>query len=85
MIEEFDGSFLIERDCVYIVCMRALSNLAEKALDESEAEKKQCSLHSIIARRVKGQSIYDGLLMMSRLHRFGCFFVPPIFESYKVV
>ena len=31
----------------------------------------------------KGLSIYDGLLMMSRLHRFGCFFVPPIFESYK--
>ena len=33
--------------------------------------------------QTKGLSIYDGLLMMSRLHRFGCFFVPPIFESYK--
>ena len=31
----------------------------------------------------KALSIYDGLLMMSRLHRFGCLFVPPIFESYK--
>ena len=28
----------------------------------------------------KGLSIYGSLLMTSRLHRFGCFFVAPIFE-----
>ena len=33
----------------------------------------------------KGLSIYDGLLMMSGLHQFGCFFIPPTFESDKVV
>ena len=32
----------------------------------------------------KGLS-FDDVTMMSRLHQFGCFFVPLIFESYKVV
>ena len=34
------------------------------------------------ANYTKGLSIYDGLLMMSGLHRLWCFFVPPIFESW---
>ena len=40
-------------------------------------------MEEIILGFVKGLSIYDRLLMSWRLHRLGCFFVPPKFESYK--
>ena len=47
----------------------------------------QTSIHNFALNvyAIKGLSIYDSLLMISGLHQFGCFFIPPIFESYKVV
>ena len=65
------------------VCRRIF--LEEKNIEDSAVR----GINSTLRYRpnvwtcTKGLSIYDGLLMMSRLHRFGCFFVPPIFESYK--
>ena len=51
--------------------------------DACEQATKDAKLRAEKAEEeVKGLSIYDGLLMMSRLHHFGCFFVTPIFESY---
>ena len=63
------------------------ANLESANLNGANLERanlERANLENASLKSAKGLSIYDGLMMMSRLHRFGCFFVPPIFESYKV-
>ena len=50
-------------------------------VDGQTLHSERHSAEKTYKKFIKGLSIYDGLLMMSGLHRLRCFFVPPKFES----
>ena len=67
-------------------CMKRWRQIAARRVNYTNkfGEKTEQKLYRVYSRHytTKGLSIYDGLLMMSGLHRLRCFFVPPIFEFW---